>query len=422
MGQEMGRFKSPLSEKGSARVAKIPGMHAVGGTPGLYLYVTPTAASWILRYSFAGRRRDMGLGSRAEVGLAEARERAAAARRQLRDGIDPLEAKRERRQLLLAGHAKRMSFRAAATAYIDAHGDAWRNAKHRMQWVNSLETYTGPVFGDLDVSRVDTALVMKALDSIWKTKTETATRVRGRIEAVLDWATVRGLRHGENPARWKGHLDKLLPQPGKIAKVEHHAALPYREIGAFVEELRKQQGIGARALEFAILTAARSGEVRGAVWEEFDIEAGVWVIPAERMKARREHRVPLSARAVEIVQSMQGLSTFVFPGARHDKPLSDMTLTAALRRMQRGDLTAHGFRSTFRDWCAEQTAYPSEVAEMALAHTVGDKVEAAYRRGDLFEKRRRLMDDWAARCGIKEASGEVVPLRGKIATPAPAAA
>jgi integrase len=307
---------------------------------------------------------------------------------------------------LLAGHAKRMAFRTAATAYLDAHGDAGRNPKHRQQWANSLETYTGPVFGDLDVNRVDTALLMKALDAIWKDKTETASRVRGRIEAVLDWATVRGLRSGENPARWKGHLDKLLPARNRIAKVEHHAALPYRDAGAFMAELRKQQGIGARALEFAVLTAARSGEVRGATWEEFDLEAALWTIPG-----KREHRVPLSARALEVIKNMQGLSHYVFPGAKADSPLSDMTLTAALRRMDRGDLTAHGFRSTFRDWCAEQTAYPNEVAEMALAHTVGNAVEAAYRRGDLFEKRRRLMDEWAACCAQTQASGEVIAIR-----------
>ncbi len=352
----------PLSEKASARVAKTPGMHAVGGTPGLYLFATPTASSWILRYSFAGRRRDMGLGSRAEVGLAEARERAAAARRQIRDGIDPLGARREHRQLVMAWHAKRMTFNKAATAYIDAHGDAWRNPKHRAQWVSSLSTYAAPVFGDLDVGRIDTGLVMRVLEPIWKERTETASRVRGRIEAVLDWATVGGLRSGDNPARWKGHLDKLLPARGRIAKVEHHAALPYREVGDFMEELRGQQGIGAHALQFAILTACRSGEVRGATWEEIDLEGAVWIIPGSRMKANREHRVPLSGRAHEIVKSMRGLGSYVFPGQRDGRPLSDMSLTAVLRRMGRADLTAHGLRSTFRDWCAEQTAYPNEVA------------------------------------------------------------
>lgn len=411
----MARIKPPLSEKSCAKLAKTPGLHAVGGVPGLYLSVTPTAASWILRYTFAGKRRDMGLGSRAEVGLGEARERAAAARRALRDGIDPLAAKHEQRQAQTASKAKAMSFDACAKAYVLAHGDSWRNPKHRAQWISTLDTYASPVFGSMDVSRIDTPLIVQALGEIWKTKTETASRVRGRIEAVLDWAKVAGYRTGENPARWKGHLDNLLAAPRRVAKVEHFPALPYRDIGAFMEDLRKQQGIGARALEFAILTAARSGEVRGAVWSEFDLEAGIWTIPGERMKAGREHRVPLCARAIEIVKSMQGLSIHVFPGAKDRRPLSDMTLTAVLRRMGRGDLTAHGFRSSFRDWVSEQTAYPREVAEMALAHTVGDKVEAAYRRGDLYEKRVRLMDEWAAYCAQPAPTGEVVPLRSKTA-------
>jgi integrase len=306
-----------------------------------------------------------------------------------------------------------MTFAECVSGYIDAHGDAWRNPKHRQQWQNTLDTYAGPVIGKLDVALVDTPHVLRILEPIWKEKTETATRLRGRLENVLSWATVRGYRSGENPARWKGHLSELLAKPSKLSKVEHHAALPYQEISAFMQDLRTHEGIGAAALEFAILTAARSGEVRGATWAEFDLADRKWTIPADRMKAEREHVVPLSDAAIAIVRRMQKsrVSDYVFPGAKDAKPLSDMSLTAVMRRMERNDLTAHGFRSTFRDWAAEATAYPAEMAEMALAHAIGNKVEAAYRRGNMFEKRVRMMNDWAKWCAKPLKSGDVVPLR-----------
>jgi integrase len=306
-----------------------------------------------------------------------------------------------------------MTFKDCAERYIEAHRPGWKNPKHAKQWPSTLEDYVYPVFGPIPVQAVDVGLVMKALEPIWKTKPETASRVRGRIESILDWATARGYRQGENPARWRGHLDKLLPARGKVQKVKHHAALPYGEMGDFVAELRGQEGVAARALEFLILTATRTGEVIGARWDEFDLAKKVWTVPGERMKAGKEHRVPLSERALAIIEEMKGQGVndhpFLFPGGRPGKPLSNMAMLKLLQRMDRGDLTAHGFRSTFRDWAAEMTHFPTEVAEMALAHTVSDKVEAAYRRGDLFQKRRELMEAWARYCEPKPGSN-VVPL------------
>lgn len=272
-----------------------------------------------------------------------------------------------------------------------------------------------PTIGDLPVAAIDTALVMKIVEPLWSTKTETASRVRGRIELILDWAAARGYRAGDNPARWRGHLDKLLPARTKVRKVKHHAALPYGDLPAFMAGLRGREGVSARCLEFVILTAARTGEAVGARWAEIDLAAKVWTVPAERMKAHREHKVPLSQRAVEILEGLPREGDYVFPGGKADKPLSNMALLATLRRMERPDLTGHGFRSTFRDWCAEQTAFPAEVAEMALAHVVSDKVEAAYRRGDLFRKRAQLMDAWGRYCGAERAAGGVVPMRGEAA-------
>lgn len=409
----MPRIKSAIPEKVSAKLARRQGMHAVGGTPGLYLCVAGAARSWILRYSFDGRRRDLGLGGYTDLTLAEAREKALAQRKLILEGIDPIEARREQRDARMAALARRMTFRQCVTGYIDAHGDGWKNAKHRAQWQSTLETYAGPVIGDLDVAQVDLPLVLKILAPIWKTKTETASRLRGRIDSVLAWATVRGYRSGENPARWKGHLDQVLAKPSKVATVEHHAALPYQQIGAFMVDLRRQAGIGAAALEFATLTAARSGEVRGATWDEIDLDARTWEIPGSRMKAGKEHLVPLSDAAVAVIEKMQEcrLGAYVFPGAKDGKPLSDMSMTAVLRRMGRGDLTAHGFRSTFRDWAAESTAYPSEMAEMALAHAIGNKVEAAYRRGNLLQKRVRMMQDWAKFCGTVATAATVTPIK-----------
>lgn len=409
----MARIKAPMAEKASAKLSKVEGMHAVGGVPGLYLCVAGGGRSWILRYMLDGRRRDFGIGSYLDLTLAEAREAARAQRQLLLQGIDPIDAKREQRDTRKAAHAKRVTFQQCVDGYLEAHGDGWKNPKHKAQWRSTLETYACPVVGTMNVAAIDTALVLKILEPIWKEKTETATRLRGRIENVLAWATVRKYRQGDNPARWKGHLDQLLAKPSKIATVEHHAALPFAEIGAFMEQLRKQEGIGAAALEFAILTAARSGEIRGATWAEIDLQARTWTIPGSRMKAGKEHLVPLSDPALAVLARMQEglLGDFVFPGMKEGKPLSDMSMTAVLRRMERGDLTAHGFRSTFRDWCAESTAYPTEMAEMALAHTIGNKVEAAYRRGNLFDKRVRMMADWAKFCAKPLQSGAVLPMK-----------
>ena len=305
-----------------------------------------------------------------------------------------------------------MTFDQCADAYLAAHRAGWRNAKHAAQWSSTLATYVSPIFGNLPVQAIDVALVTKALEPIWTAKPETASRMRGRIESILDWAKVRGYRDGENPARWRGHLDHLLPARAKVSKVRHHAALPYDELAGFMGKLRAQGGTSARALEFAILTAARTGEVIGARWAEIDLPGKTWTIPAERMKAGREHRVPLSAAALAILETQAALTEneFVFPGQQR-AGLSDMALWMALRAMGRDDLTVHGFRSTFRDWAAERTNFPREVAEGALAHSLTDKVEAAYRRGDLFDKRRRLMTAWADHCGKAVAAGTVLPLR-----------
>lgn len=400
MGIMMGKKAKELSALEVNRLTKA-GLYFVGGVAGLALQVSGAGArSWILRKMIAGKRRDMGLGGFPDVTLAGAREKARHIREQVDQGLDPIEDRRAKRSALAAERAKAMTFSQCVTAYLDAHSDSWKNAKHRQQWANTLDTYASSIIGTLNVASVDTGLVLKVLEPIWKTKTETASRLRGRIENVLSWATVRGYRQGENPARWKGHLDTLLAQPSKIQKVAHHTALPYGEVGSFMAELTNMEGISARALEFTILCAARSGEVRGATWAEIDLQAGAWIIPGDRMKAGKEHRVPLSNKALKILKALpRGSDTdLVFPGM-NNKALSDMSLIAVLKRMGRGDLTVHGYRSSFRDWAAEQTAYPSEVVEMALAHTIGNKVEAAYRRGDLFDKRRKLMDDWAKHCG-----------------------
>ncbi len=412
MGWTMGLRKMSVAEKTSAKLAKVPGMHAMGEPPGLYLYVHEGARSWILRYSLHGRRRDLGLGSYDDFTLAEARERAREQRKLVLAKVDPIQAKREGHEAARAAALQTMSFAKCVDGYLEAHADAWRNAKHRAQWRSSLDTYTGKILGPLNVAAVDTGLVLRVLDPIWKTKTETASRVRGRIESVLDWATVRGFRRGDNPARWKGHLAELLANPSKVARVTHHPALPYRDAGTFMEALRAQQGIAASALEFTILTAARSGETRGATWDEIDVAGKVWTVPAERMKAHREHRVPLSDAAVAVIEAMKAkrLGEFVFPGAKEGSPLSDMSLTAVIRRMKIDNVTVHGFRSTFRDWAAECTNYPREVAEAALAHTKDDKTEAAYQRGDLLAKRARLMGEWARYCAKVQPKGEVVPM------------
>jgi integrase len=388
---------------------RVAGLLADGGAVGLYFRITPTGSrSWVYRYMIEGRRRDLGLGPYPLVGLALARQRAVAARLQVLDRIDPLEVKAQTRRAARLAMARAMTFRQCGEAYIAAHRVEWKNPKHAAQWPATLNTYVYPICGDVPVQEIDVGLVIRALEPIWVSKPETAGRVRGRMESVLDWANARGYRQGENPARWRGHLENLLPKKSRVRAVAHHPALPYLEIGAFLAALRCHDGVAARALEFTILTAARTGEVIGARWEEIDIGARLWTVPAARMKAAREHRVPLSGAALALINALPRLGDYVFPGARAGSPLSNMALLMTLRRSGHPNLTTHGFRSTFRDWCAERTAFPSEVAEMALAHTVGDKVEAAYRRGDLFDKRRQLAEAWAAFCAQPIGADDIV--------------
>jgi integrase len=352
----------------------------------------------------------MGLGSHISLDLA--RQKATAARAMLAEGIDPIDARVAQNQKQALEQARSKTFAECAEAYIKAYRAGWRNAKHGAQWEATLNTYAAPVFGSLPIQGIDTVLVMKVLEPIWNEKTETASRVRGRIEFVLDWAKVRGYRAGENPARWRGHLDKLLPRRSKVTKVEHHAALPYADAGVFMRELRAREGTAPRALEFLILTAARVSEAVNAKWEEIDLKRRLWVVPADRMKGGREHRIPLSDAAVKLLkgQAEKKQSDFVFPGWRSNKPLTGAACLKLLHDMNRPALTVHGFRSTFRDWCAEQTNYPREIAEAVLAHVVSNKAEAAYQRGDLLERRRLLMQAWADYCG-RGKSGKVVPLR-----------
>lgn len=392
------------------------GMHPDGG--GLYLQASVGAdqvirRSWIYRYALAGRERHMGLGSIDDVGLADARQKAADARKLKNSGLDPINTRDASKASAAATAAKAMTFDACRDAFITAHRAGWRNVKHSSQWSNTLDRYVTPTIGKVNVGDIDTGLVMQILEPIWSAKPETASRVRGRVERILDWAKVRGFRDGENPARWRGHLDHLLPAKTKIRKVVHHPAMPYADIPTFIQVLRGQDGIAARALEFAILTAARTGEVIGATVGEINLRDRAWTIPAARMKAEREHRVPLCDRALAIIFELAPLKSdagIVFPGQGGGKQ-SNMAMLKLLDRMKLDGVTVHGFRSTFRDWAAERTSFPNEVVEMALAHAVGDKVEAAYRRGDLFDKRRRLMDAWAAFCERAEVSAEVVPLR-----------
>ncbi len=396
------------------QVSKLtkPGLYGDGG--GLTLQITDTGAkSWLFRFMKAGKPFAMGLGPTHTVSLAEARQKALDARKLLLDGINPLTAKRQKKIADALADAKRMTFDQCAQAYILAHRAGWKNAKHAAQWESTLRTYASPVFGAVPVAEVETPLVVKCLSPIWLAKTETASRLRGRIESVLDWATTSNHRQGDNPARWRGHLEHLLSAPNRTKRVEHHPALPWREIGAFLVVLRQQGGVAARALEFTILTAARSGEARLAQWSEIDTETKLWTVPAERMKAGKEHRVPLSASAIGLLNTLPRVGDLVFPGVREGRPLSDMSLTAVLRRMQRTDITVHGFRSTFRDWCAESTNFPREVCEHALAHSLPDKVEAAYRRGDLLDKRVQLMQAWADYCAKPAAQATVTPIRGK---------
>jgi integrase len=374
------------------------------------------AQSWLFRYTWQERQRQLGLGPYPLIGLADARRAAQDAAREVRAGRDPIAAKRAKETEAKAQQAA-MTFNGVLALYLDAHQDTWRNPKHRAQWTSTLATYASPVFGDWLVQTVDTGAVMKVIEPLWKSKTETASRVRGRIEAVLDYAAARGWRTGDNPARWRGHVENLLPKRSKVAAVEHHAALPWAEMGSFMAALDKQAGTAALALRFTILTAARTGEAIGARWSEIDISGATWVIPAERMKAGREHRCPLTDAALGVLRQMLPARPaagdgYVFPGQKKNAALSNMAMTALLRRMERGDLTVHGFRSTFRQWAGERTTVAREVAEAALAHSLKDKTEAAYARNDLFDRRRKLMEQWAAFCATVEApGGAVVPIR-----------
>lgn len=393
-----------------------PGRHADGG--GLHLLVKESGArSWVYRFMLKGKSRDIGLGAAAgpdAISLSDARDRASALRLKVKAGFDPLEERqREAAQALAAAQAAEIAgitFKAVAEAYIAANEGSWRNDKHRQQWRNTLASYVYPVMGELPVAEIGTAHVLKILEPIWRDKPETASRIRGRIETVLDAAKARGYRSGENPARWRGHIAQILPARSRLTR-GHHKAMPYEAIPAFVAQLRTREAMAAMALEFVILTAARTNEVVGATWSEVDLEKAIWTIPAERMKAGKEHRVPLSPRAVEILEAVKPLNkASLFPADKRGK-LSTMAMTMLLRRMKQ-DCTVHGFRSGFRDWAAECTAYAHEVAEMALAHTIENKVERAYRRGDLFEKRRRLMTDWASYCADGgAASAKVTPIR-----------
>jgi integrase len=380
-----------------------PGLFADGG--GLYLRVGANGSkSWSFRFMLHRRAREMGFGGLRKVSLAEARKKAADARLLLGEGKDPLIQQQAENRKRIASEkleaSRAMTFDQCADAYISAHEAAWQNEKHRQQWRNTISTYVSPVFGMIAVQDVDTDLVIEAIEPIWSKKTETARRLRGRIEVILDWAKVRSYRMGENPARWRGHLSHLLPSRNKLRPVKHHAALPYSQAPFFMNQLRKAEGTATLALEFLILTAARTSEVLYAQWPEIDLKRQMWVVPAERMKTRREHRVPLSRSAIVVLKQAEGLNgEYVFPGRTLGQPLSNMALLMLLERMDYGHVTAHGFRSTFRDWAAEETEFANEVVEMALAHAVSDKTEAAYRRSDLYEKRRPLMSDWAEFCG-----------------------
>jgi integrase len=398
MTRAIGRLTALKAER-----LKKPGMHADGG--GLYLRITPQGSrNWVLRYMLNGRPRWMGLGPLSLYGLAEARAKALDARRKRHEGIDPIDARRAERARKRLDAAKSLTFKECAEAYIASHQAGWRNEKHKYQWPATLNTYAYPGIGALPVQSVDTGLILRVLEPIWAKKPETASRVRQRIENILDLAKVRGYREGENPARWRGHLDKLLPARSRMRQVEHLAALPYQDLPLFLTNLHQRDACAARGLEFLILTAARTGEVIGTRWSEIDLHDKTWTVPANRMKAHREHRVPLSARALAILWDMQTArqsdhgNAYVFPGSRVGKPLSNMAFLMLLRRMELDDLTVHGFRATFKTWVSERTSFQNEIVEAALAHVIFNKVEQAYRRTDMFEKRRRLMQQWATFC------------------------
>jgi integrase len=423
MARTMGKLTAKEVEKKTA-----PGLYGDGG--GLTLQITKAGVkSWLYRYMIKGKAYGMGLGPAHTITLAEARQKAAAARKLVIEGINPLEAKRQRQLDAEMVKARLMTFDQCADAYIEAHRASWKNAKHADQWTNTITTYVSPLIGSMPVEQIDTALLVKLLaqpdykgQQFWQVKNETATRVRGRIESILGWATTSGFRSGDNPARWKGHLENLLATISRAQRIKNHPSLAWGRMGAFVYDLRQRDGIAARAVEFAILTASRSGEVRGACWSEIDLAAKVWTIPASRMKAKREHEVPLSDAAIGLLSGITRSdgADLIFPGTK-GQALSDMSLTAVIRRMN-GEIpkwtdkdgkpiTMHGFRSTFRMWAAESTNYPREVAEHALAHQLPDAVERAYQRGTQFAKRAAMMNEWAKFCGsARVEGGEVVPI------------
>lgn len=391
-----------------------PGLHPVGGVAGLHLQVKETGArSWILRKKIGNRRPDIGLGGFPDVTLDMARDRAREVTEQVRQGIDPLAARKEAQNALRLASIKALTFDEAAAACFAAKSSEFKNLKHKGDWLNSVTTYASPIIGPLPVKDVELPHVLKVLQPIWTTKTETATRLRQRIEAIIGWATVGKYRSGDNPARWKGNLEHVLPKAAKVKKVVHHPALPWQQIGVFMADLRKAEGMGARALEFAILNASRSGEVRGAVWPEIDLAAKLWTIPAERMKSGKRHRVPLSDASIRILKALPRFEgcPYVFASPR-GKVLSDMTLSAVTRRMG-VDVVPHGFRSTFKDWARSNTSYPDEVSELALAHVSSDATRAAYARDELLPKRMLMMRDWAKYCGTVRRDARVVSIMAK---------
>jgi len=408
-----------LTAKKAERATK-PGRYRCGLVKGLLLQIAKGGAkSWVLRFELNGRERWMGLGAASEFSLKQARERALEARRQLADGIDPLATKQANRQASRLADARRLTFREAAEHYFDQHAERWRNAGHREEFLRSLRDYAFPVLGKTDVTSIGTPDVLRALEGVWKTKPVTADRTRARIEQVIDWCVVRGHRPpGTNPAKWKGHLDQVLPPPRQLAPIEHHKAMDYRALPQFMAALRQQDGVAARALEFLILTAARSGEVIGARWDEIDFDSKTWIAPAQRMKGHREHRVPLSPACIELLRALPVRRTgeVVFIARQSGSALNKMELPRVMDRLgQKGVTTVHGFRSSFRDWAGETTAFPHDVCEAALAHVRGDQSVQAYARGDLFNKRRQLMEAWSRFCLVppsKISRADVVSLRG----------
>jgi integrase len=398
---------------------KKPGRYRCGLVKGLLLQISASGArSWVLRYELHGKEHMMGLGSATEFSLGRARERALAARHLLADGVDPLATKQAAKAAAKLGAARKLTFREAAQRYFDQHEKSWRNVNHRLAFLNTLRAHVFPVIGDLDVAKIDTTDILRALEPAWTTKSITADRVRNRIEAVLDWCVVRGHRlPGLNPARWKGHLDQVLPAARKIAPIEHHAAMDYRRLPALMGELRRESSVAARALEFLILTVARTGEVIGATWDEIDSDSNTWIIPGHRMKSGREHRVPLSPPVMDILHNLprENGNPFVFIGKRAGAGLSRKALPYVMGRLGHDrTATVHGFRSSFSNWCHEQTAHSTHTIEISLAHRVGNETERAYRRTDMIGKRRQLLEAWARFCTTlrMEAKGEVVALRG----------